>query len=38
LLALATESQTNLAGGFGSGLIPAEGVSGRSTTLPNLPK
>ena len=38
LLALNTETQTRVAGGFGSGLIPADGTPGRSSTLPTLPE
>lgn len=38
LLALNTESQTRVAGGFGSGMIPADGMPGRLTTLPTLPE
>ena len=36
LLGLNTETQTRVAGGFGGGLIPPPGTSGRSDTLPNL--
>ena len=38
LLALNTETQTRVAGGFGSGLIPADGTPGRSSALPTLPE
>jgi alkaline phosphatase len=38
LLALNTESQVKVAGGFGSGAIPADGMAGRSATLPTLPE
>ena len=36
LLGLDSETQTRIAGGFGSGAIPPPGTSGRSDTLPNL--
>jgi alkaline phosphatase len=38
LLALDTEAQTRVAGGFGIGLIPPAGQAGRSATLPTLPE
>ena len=38
LVALNTETETHVAGGFGSGLIPPAGQIGRSATLPTLPE
>ncbi len=38
LQALDTENTTRVAGGFGSGELPADGTPGRSSTLPTLPE
>ncbi len=38
LLGLDTEALARLAGSFGSGLIPPEGMAGRSASLPTLPE
>ncbi len=38
LAALLTETTINVAGGFGGGSLPAEGMSGRSPSLPTLPE